>query len=85
MLLIVFCVCLGILYFDVHALGSVVLEYGVFCLISLRLKFLNVDEGLLADNITCYDHFLSYMFCHYKNTQNDTNFFNFLKVSIFWI
>ena len=30
-----------------------------FCLISLRLKFLKVDEGLLRDKIARYDHFMS--------------------------
>ena len=31
-------------------------------MISLGLKFLKVDEGLLRDKITCYDHFISYRF-----------------------
>ena len=38
-----------------------------FCLISLRLKFLKVDEGILRDKIACYDHFMSYMFWYYKH------------------
>ena len=40
---------------------------------SLRLKFLQVDEGLLRDKITCYDHFMSYTVLQ-TNTQNDTSF-----------
>ena len=31
----------------------------VFCLISLRFKFLRIGEGLLRDKITCYDNFIS--------------------------
>ena len=31
------------------------------CLISLRLKFLKIDEGRLLGKITCYDNFMSYM------------------------
>ena len=38
-----------------------------FCLISPRLKFIKVDEGLLRDKITCYYHFLSYVFWYYKH------------------
>ena len=33
-----------------------------FVLISLKLKFLKIDEGLFGDKIACYDHFMSYMF-----------------------
>ena len=43
--------------------------FKVFCLISLWLKFLNVDEGLLRDKITHYDHFMSYMFWYYKRNH----------------
>ena len=35
------------------------------CLICLK-KFFKVDEGLLRDKITCYDHFMSYMFWYHK-------------------
>ena len=41
--------------------------FPVFCLISLRLKFLIVDEGLIRDKITCYDHFMSYIFRYHKH------------------
>ena len=37
-----------------------------FCLISLRLKFLKVDEGLLQDKIAGYGLFMSYMSWYYK-------------------
>ena len=43
-----------------------VIFFELFCLISLRLKFLKVDEGLLRDKIACYDHFMSYMSWYYK-------------------
>ena len=36
------------------------------CLICLKMKFFKVDEGLLRDKITCYDHFMSYMFWYLK-------------------
>ena len=36
-------------------------------MISLRLKFLKADEGLLRDKIACYDHFMSYMSWYYKH------------------
>ena len=38
-----------------------------FVLISLRLKHLKVDEGLLRDKIARYDHFMSYIFRYYKH------------------
>ena len=48
----------------------------VFCLISLRLKFLENDEGLSRDKVTCYDHLMSYMFWYYKykHVQIQTSF-----------
>ena len=44
-----------------------VIFFSFFCLISRRLKFLKVDEGILRDKITCYDHLMSYMFWYYKH------------------
>ena len=54
---------LGWPYFKVKRsfLGVFVLKmvqfFMVFVSISLRLKLLKVDEGLLRDQIACYDHF----------------------------
>ena len=49
------------------AIFHVFVIFLVFCLISLRLKFLEFDEGLLRDIIICYDPFMSYMFLYYKH------------------
>ena len=49
----------------------------VFCLISLRLKFLKIDEGFLWSKIACYDHFMSYMFWYYKHKH--TKWYQFLQ------
>ena len=49
----------------------------VFCLISLRLQFLKIDEGLLREKITRYDQFMSYMFWYYKQI-----FLRFLKIIV---
>ena len=44
-----------------------VIFFEFFCLISLRLKVLKVDESFLRDKIACQDHFMSYMFWYYKH------------------
>ena len=56
-----------------------------FCLISLVLKFLKNDEGLLREKFTCYDHFMSYIFWYYKLKQTNKLiliFSSFLKIFV---
>ena len=38
-----------------------------FCLFSLRLKFVKIDEGILRGKTICYDHFVSYNYWYYKH------------------
>ena len=53
-----------------------------FCLITVSVKFFENDEGPLPDKITCYDHFMSYIFygTTNTNTQNVTSFCDFFQV-----
>ena len=41
--------------------------FSVFGLISLRWKFLKVDEGLFRDKVLFFTIFMSYMFWYYKH------------------